>query len=88
MMARLIAYWVWIFLVAAWAPVSQAAEVKKGTIKMDVLTVQGELQKPQASYIVQRSNRISLSEDLKSKAPPVVPRIVESLQDDVLEPRP
>ena len=60
-----------------------AAESKKGLIKMDVLTVQGELQKPQASYIVQRSNRISLSEDLKSKAPLVTPRISDTLNDDV-----
>jgi hypothetical protein len=61
---------------------------KKGTIKMDVLTVQGELQKPQASYIVQRSNKISLSEDLKSKAPLVTPRILDTLQDDLFDPKP
>ncbi len=66
----------------------QAAESKKGTIKMDVLTVQGELQKPQASYIVQRSNKISLSEDLKSKAPLVTPRILDTLQDDLFDPKP
>lgn len=65
-----------------------AAETKKGTIKMDVLTVQGELQKPQASYIVQRSNKISLSEDLKSKAPLVTPRIIDTLQDDLFDPKP
>lgn len=65
-----------------------AAETKKGTIKMDVLTVQGELQKPQASYIVQRSNKISLSEDLKSKAPLVTPRILDTLQDDLFDPKP
>lgn len=64
-----------------------AAE-KKGTIKMDVLTVQGELQKPQASYIVQRSNKISLSEDLKSKAPRVTSRIAETLSDDLFVPKP
>lgn len=68
----------------AWA----AEKTKSGTIKMDVLTVQGELQKPQASYIVQRSNKISLSEDLKSKAPLVTPRIADTLQDDLFDPKP
>ena len=68
---------------------SHAAETKKrGEIKMNVLTIQGELQKPQASYIIQRSNRISLSENLKSKAPAVTPRIAETLHDDLFEPRP
>lgn len=65
-----------------------AAEKKKGTITMDVLEVQGELQKPQASYIVQRSSKISLSEDLKKKAPRVTSRIAETLQDDLFEPQP
>lgn len=69
------------------AAATWAAE-KKGTIKMDVLTVQGELQKPQASYIVQRSNKISLSEDLKSKAPRVTSRIAETLSDDLFVPKP
>jgi hypothetical protein len=71
------------------APVAHAAEKGRGgAIKMDVLTVQGELQKPQASYIVQRSTKISLSEDLKSKAPRVTPRIAETLQDDLFDPKP
>ncbi len=72
------------------AGIAHAADKKGhgGAIKMDVLTVQGELQKPQASYIVQRSNKISLSEDLKSKAPRVTPRIAETLQDDLFDPKP
>ncbi len=57
-------------------------------MKMDVIEVQGELQKPQASYILQRSNKISLSDDLKSKAPRVGSRIAETLEDDIFDPRP
>ena len=82
-------YFVAIGLAAVLGSASPArAAEKKGTIKMHVLTVQGELQKPQASYIVQRSNKISLSEDLKSKAPRVTARIAETLTDDLFDPKP
>ncbi len=70
------------------APVEAQQASRRGAIKMDTLTVEGELQKPQASYIIQRSNQISLSDNLKGKAPAVTPRIAESLADDLFDPRP
>ncbi len=61
---------------------------KSNTIRLDAITVEGELQKPQASYILQRSSRVSLSEDLKSKAPSYTARIQDTLKDDIFEARP
>jgi hypothetical protein len=78
----------WVLPLAISPGEAVAQQRKGGAIKMDTLTVQGELQKPQASYIVQRSARISLSEDLKSKAPAVSLRIAETLDDELFEPRP
>lgn len=57
-------------------------------VELDAILIEGELQRPQASYILQRSNRITLSDDLKSKAPRFSQRIQDTLQDDVFEARP
>ena len=57
-------------------------------VELDAILIEGELQRPQASYILQRSNRISLSDDLKSKAPRFSQRIQDTLQDDVFDVRP
>jgi hypothetical protein len=88
MAVKALPLWGFIFVFVLAPQALFAAEKKKGTITMDVLEVEGELQKPQASYIVQRSNKISLSEDLKKKAPRVTSRIAETLQDDLFDPQP
>lgn len=78
-----------LLALVATASVHAQTEVPESrAVELDAILIEGEAQRPQASYILQRSNRISLSDDLKSKAPRFSQRIQDTLQDDVFEARP
>lgn len=49
---------------------------KKKVIRLDALTVEGKIQKPQAFYILQRSN---LNFEELNKSESFVPKVVESV---------
>jgi hypothetical protein len=49
---------------------------KKKVIRLDALTVEGKIQKPQAFYILQRSN---LNFDELNKPESFVPKVVQSV---------
>ena len=53
----------------------------KWAIRLDALTVQGRIQKPQAFYILQRSQ---LDFDELSRAETFVPKVLQSVEKDVL----
>jgi hypothetical protein len=54
----------------------QGAPKKKKVIRLDALTVEGKIQKPQAFYILQRSN---LNFEELNKPESFVPKVVESV---------
>ena len=55
---------------------AQSAPKKKKVIRLDALTVEGKIQKPQAFYILQRSN---LNFEELNKTESFVPKVVESV---------
>jgi hypothetical protein len=55
---------------------AQSAPKKKKVIRLDALTVEGKIQKPQAFYILQRSN---LNFEELNKSESFVPQVVESV---------
>ena len=63
---------------AAKAPAPRAAGAKK-VIRLDTLTVEGRIQKPEAFYVLPRSN---LSFDELQKTESFVPKIEKSAQKD------
>jgi hypothetical protein len=52
---------------------------KKKVIRLDAITVEGRIQKPQAFYILQRSN---LDFDEINKAESFVPKVVKSVEKE------
>jgi hypothetical protein len=54
----------------------QGTPKKKKVIRLDALTVEGKIQKPQAFYILQRSN---LNFEELNKPESFVPQVVESV---------
>jgi hypothetical protein len=59
---------------------SQQGETKKKkVIRLDTLTVEGRIQKPQAFYILQRSN---LSFDDLNRTESFVPKVVKSVDKE------
>jgi hypothetical protein len=55
---------------------SQSGTKKKKVIRLDALTVEGKIQKPQAFYILQRSN---LNFEELNKPESFVPKVVQSV---------
>jgi hypothetical protein len=55
---------------------SQSGTKKKKVIRLDALTVEGKIQKPQAFYILQRSN---LNFEELNKPESFMPKVVESV---------
>jgi hypothetical protein len=60
---------------------SHAAKGKKTVIRLDTLTVEGRIQKPQAFYILQRSN---LSFEQLSRPESFISKISKSVEKDPL----
>jgi len=58
--------------------IAQAAK-KKRVIRLDAITVEGRIQKPQAFYILQRSN---LNFDELNKTESFIPKVVKSVEKD------
>jgi hypothetical protein len=52
---------------------------KKKVIRLDAITVEGHIQKPQAFYILQRSN---LNFDELNKAESFTPKVVQSVEKE------
>ena len=63
--------------VAPAAPSAQATKVKKRVIRLDAITVEGHIQKPQAFYILQRSN---LNFEELSHNESFIPKITKSIE--------
>ena len=66
-------------LALAQAPASAPAAKKKKVIRLDAITVEGRIQKPQAFYILQRS---TLNFDELNRAETFVPKIEKSIERD------
>ena len=60
---------------------AQAPAKKKKVIRLDAITVEGRIQKPQAFYILQRSN---LSFDELNREESFLPKIEKSVEKDTL----
>ncbi len=56
-----------------------AAAKKKKVIRLDALTVEGRIQKPQAFYILQRS---TLNFDELNRAESFIPKVEKSVEKD------
>ena len=63
---------------AAWAQES-APPKKKKVIRLDAITVEGRIQKPQAFYILQRS---TLNFDELNRAETFIPKVEKSVEKD------
>jgi len=59
------------------APSAPSAKGKKKVIRLDALTVEGHIQKPQAFYILQRSN---LNFEELSHNESFIPKIIKSVE--------
>ena len=62
-------------------PPSSSAKSKKKVIRLDALMVEGRIQKPQAFYILQRSN---MSFEELSRPESFIPKINKSVEKDPL----
>lgn len=63
----------------AFAQDPAAAAKKKKVIRLDAITVEGRIQKPQAFYILQRS---TLNFDELNRAETFVPKVEKSVEKD------
>ncbi len=62
------------------APAARAAEAKKKkVIRLEQITVEGRIQKPQAFYILQRSN---LNFEELDRTESFLPKVVKSVEKD------
>lgn len=68
-----------VFSAGAFAQDSSGAHKKKKVIRLDAITVEGRIQKPQAFYILQRSN---LNFDELSRAESFLPKVEKSIEKD------
>ena len=66
-------------LALAQAPAAGAPAKKKKVIRLDALTVEGRIQKPQAFYILQRS---TLNFDELNRAESFLPKVEKSIEKD------
>lgn len=66
-------------LLASVAFAQDGAAKKKKVIRLDAITVEGRIQKPQAFYILQRS---TLNFDELNRAETFVPKVEKSLEKD------
>lgn len=66
-------------LLASAAFAQDGAAKKKKVIRLDAITVEGRIQKPQAFYILQRS---TLNFDELNRAETFVPKVEKSLEKD------
>lgn len=57
----------------------QAPEKKKRVIRLEAITVEGRIQKPQAFYILQRS---TLNFDELNRAESFIPKVEKSVEKD------
>ncbi len=64
---------------AAMAQAPAPAAKKKKVIRLDALTVEGRIQKPQAFYILQRS---TLNFDELNRAESFLPKVEKSIEKD------
>lgn len=67
-----------VVLLAA-AALAQSGEKKKRVIRLDAITVEGRIQKPQAFYILQRS---TLNFDELNRAETFIPKVERSVEKD------
>lgn len=68
-----------LFASTAFAQDAAAAAKKKKVIRLDAITVEGRIQKPQAFYILQRS---TLNFDELNRAETFVPKVEKSVEKD------
>ena len=68
-----------ILLLVAPVAAAQGKEKKKKVIRLEAITVEGRIQKPQAFYILQRSN---LNFDELNRNESFVPKVVKSVEKD------
>jgi len=66
-----------LVLCAASASAQDAGKKKKAVIRLDAITVEGKIQKPQAFYILQRSN---LAFDDLNRVETFLPKVVQSVE--------
>jgi hypothetical protein len=59
--------------------IAQSTGKKKKVIRLDAITVEGRIQKPQAFYILQRSN---LNFEELNKSESFIPKVVKSVDKD------
>jgi hypothetical protein len=59
--------------------IAQSTGKKKKVIRLDAITVEGRIQKPQAFYILQRSN---LNFEELNKTESFIPKVVKSVEKD------
>ncbi len=74
---------IFTFLLTSSASLAQApapTAKKKKVIRLDALTVEGRIQKPQAFYILQRS---TLNFDELNRAESFIPKVEKSVEKDV-----
>ncbi len=68
-----------LFLASTSAMAQAAPAKKKKVIRLDALTVEGRIQKPQAFYILQRS---TLNFDELNRAESFIPKVEKSVEKD------
>lgn len=79
--ARLLSTCLLLLASMAWGQdsASAAPAKKKKVIRLDAITVEGRIQKPQAFYILQRS---TLNFDELNRAETFVPKVEKSIEKD------
>ncbi len=78
-MMRALLFTLAFFASAALAQEAAAPARKKKVIRLDAITVEGRIQKPQAFYILQRS---TLNFDELNRAETFVPKVEKSVEKD------
>jgi hypothetical protein len=68
----------WVLVLSTALPAFAQAKKKK-VIRLDALTVEGRIQKPQAFYILQRSQ---LNFDELNRAESFIPKVEKSVEKD------
>ena len=68
-----------ITLLFSAAAAAQAGAKKKKVIRLDAITVEGRIQKPQAFYILQRSN---LNFEELNRSESFIPKVEKSVDKD------
>ncbi len=72
--------WVgWVVALAVGAPTAVVAQVKRKVIKLEEISVEGRIQKPEAFYILPRSN---LNYQGLDRTDSFLPKIKKSLEND------